>query len=70
MQPSTVCLTLVVVLQVVIVPATLKFNDTAFVYITGGGNNNPGVPSELDEDVLVSAIVATTNNIVAGAVAA
>ena len=35
-------------------------------YITGGGNDNPSPPTELDEDILVSAIVALSNGIVTG----
>jgi len=49
---------------VVIVPDKLKFNDTAGMYVTGNGNNNPGVPSATDEDILVASILAVSNGIV------
>ncbi len=35
-------------------------------YITGGGNENPSPPSALDEDILVSAIVAVSNGVITG----
>ena len=51
---------------VVIVPANLKYNTTAGLYVTGGDNKNPGVPSDTDEDILVAAILATTNGVITG----
>lgn len=49
---------------VVIVPNTLKYTTSAGLYITGGGNDNPSVPSTFDEDILVSAVLAVNNGII------
>lgn len=49
---------------VVIVPDNIRFNTSAGLYVTGNSNNNPGVPSATDEDILVSAILATSNGLV------
>lgn len=43
---------------VIIVPKVLKYTDTAGMYITGGGNNNPSPPDVDSEDILLSSIMA------------
>lgn len=43
---------------VVVVPDNLKTLDTSAIYVTGGGNNNPGVPKALSEDLLFSSVLA------------
>ncbi len=50
---------------VVVVPDNFRFNSTATLYITGGGNDNPGVPSADDEDLLCTAIIAMSNGVLA-----
>lgn len=49
---------------VVIVPDNVRYTTSAGLYVTGNCNDNPGVPSELDEDILVAAVLATTNGVI------
>ena len=49
---------------VVVIPDTIRYNGTALMYITGGGNKNPGPPSATDEDLLCTALLAMANGVV------
>jgi len=48
--------------MLVVLPTQLntEFNDAAALWITGGGSDNPGVPSAWDEDVLYCASLASS----------
>lgn len=45
---------------VIVVPDVIRFPNFAAIYNTGGGNQNPGVPSEYDEDILLCAALANS----------
>lgn len=48
----------------VFIPSNCKNLSISAIYVTGGGNNNPGNPGVLDEDVLFGAVMAVETGMV------